>query len=64
MVFTYGFLFEVDVSAVLFMERNLNRPIDPAPVILQLLAYQALQLFASVKSNLPKSLDSNFGTQE
>ncbi|PLW49754.1 hypothetical protein PCASD_01589 [Puccinia coronata f. sp. avenae] len=39
----------LDVSAVLFMERNLNRPIGPAPVILQLLAYQALQLFASVK---------------
>lgn len=39
----------LDVSAVLFMERNLNHPIDPAPVILQLLAYQALQVFVSVK---------------
>ncbi|WAQ88502.1 hypothetical protein PtA15_9A629 [Puccinia triticina] len=39
----------LDVSAVLFIEKTLNHPVDPIPVVLQLVAYQALQVFAWVK---------------
>lgn len=39
----------LDVSAVLLVEKNLNHAVDALPVTVQLLAYQALQVFAWVK---------------